>query len=424
MDTLLAKDQIYKPKLEAVREAAQRISKVVLKTPLAESFTYSKRFQANVMLKREDLQQVRSYKIRGAYNKISSLTQDQLKKGVICASAGNHAQGVAFACNKLEVNGVIYMPITTPRQKVEQTQMFGGEWVKVILKGDTYDDSFKSAMKHMDKFGLVFIHPFDDEKVIEGQATIALEILEQVDVPIDYVFAPLGGGGLLAGLSTVFKQLSPKTKIIGVEPAGAASMSTSLKEGKIVELPFIERFVDGAAVQKVGSRNFAICKENLDDMITVPEGKICQTILDLYNQDAIVVEPAGAMALSALDQYAEEIKGKNVVCMVSGSNNDITRTAEIKERALLYAGIKHYFIISFPQRAGALKEFVAKVLGPNDDITHFEYSKKHHRENGPAVVGIELSDPADFGPLVERMKKKNFYGEYLNDKPNLFQFLV
>lgn len=424
MDTLLAKDQIYKPKLKAVKEAAERISKVVLRTPLADSFTYSKRFQANVMLKREDLQQVRSYKIRGAYNKISSLSQEQLKKGVICASAGNHAQGVAFACNKLQAKGIIYMPITTPRQKVEQTQMFGGKWVEVILKGDTFDDSFKSAMKHKEKFGLIFIHPFDDEKVIEGQATIGLEILEQADAPIDYVFAPLGGGGLLAGLSSIFKHLSPKTKIIGVEPEGAASMSTSLKEGKVVELPIIERFVDGAAVQKVGSRNFAICRENLDDMITVPEGKICQTILDLYNQDAIVVEPAGAMAISALDSFAEEIKGKNVVCVVSGSNNDITRTAEIKERAMLFAGLKHYFIISFPQRAGALKEFVEKVLGPNDDITHFEYSKKHHRENGPAVVGIELNDPADFEPLVERMKKKNFYGEYLNDKPNLFQFLV
>lgn len=424
MSMLLEKDKIYKPKLEAVREAAERISKVVLKTPLADSFTYTKRYNANVMLKREDLQQVRSYKIRGAYNKIASLPADQLKKGVICASAGNHAQGVAFACNKLQAKGVIYMPITTPRQKVEQTQMFGGEWVEVILKGDTFDDSFKTAMKHKEQFGLVFIHPFDDEKVIEGQATIGLEILEQAEGPIDYVFAPLGGGGLLAGISSVFKELSPETKIIGVEPSGAPSMTSSLKEGKVVELAKIERFVDGAAVQKVGNRNFAICQENLDDMICVPEGKICQTILDLYNQDAIVVEPAGAMAISALDYYAEEIKGKNVVCIVSGSNNDITRTAEIKERALLYAGIKHYFIVSFPQRAGALKEFVAKVLGPNDDITHFEYSKKHHRENGPAVVGIELNDPADFAPLVERMKKKNFYGEYLNDKPNLFQFLV
>jgi len=424
MDTLLADKKIYKPQVEAVKEAAERISKVVVKTPLMQSFTYSNKFSANVMLKREDLQQVRSYKIRGAYNKISSLPQEQLNKGVICASAGNHAQGVAFACNKLQAKGVIYMPITTPRQKVEQTKMFGGEWVEVVLKGDTFDDSFKSSMKHADKFGLVFIHPFDDEKVIEGQATIGLEILEQASEPIDYVFAPLGGGGLLAGLSSMFKELSPSTKIFGVEPEGAASMTSSLKEGKLVELKSIERFVDGAAVQKVGSRNFEICKENLDKMITVPEGKICQTILDLYNQDAIVVEPAGAMAISALDFFAEEIKDKNVVCIVSGSNNDITRTAEIKERALLYAGLKHYFVISFPQRAGALKDFLEKVLGPKDDITHFEYSKKHHRENAPAVVGIELNERADFEPLVERMKANNFYGEYLNDKPNLFQYLV
>lgn len=424
MDTLLADKKIYKPQVEAVKEAAERISKVVVKTPLMQSFTYTNKFSANVMLKREDLQQVRSYKIRGAYNKISSLPKEQLNKGVICASAGNHAQGVAFACNKLRAKGVIYMPITTPRQKVEQTKMFGGEWVEVVLKGDTFDDSFKSSMKHADKFGLVFIHPFDDEKVIEGQATIGLEILEQANEPIDYVFAPLGGGGLLAGISSMFKELSPSTKIIGVEPEGAASMTSSLKEGKLVELKSIERFVDGAAVQKVGSRNFEICKENLDKMITVPEGKICQTILDLYNQDAIVVEPAGAMAISALDFFAEEIKGKNVVCIVSGSNNDITRTAEIKERALLYAGLKHYFVISFPQRAGALKDFLEKVLGPKDDITHFEYSKKHHRENAPAVVGIEINDPADFKPLVDRMKANNFYGEYLNDKPNLFQYLV
>lgn len=424
METLLEKDAIYKPSLEAVKEASERISKVVLKTPLAESFTYSKRFDAKVMLKREDLQQVRSYKIRGAYNKISSLPQEQLEKGVICASAGNHAQGVAFACNKLKVKGVIYMPGTTPQQKVEQTEMFGGEWVEVVLKGDTYDDSYKSAMAHMAEKGLIFIHPFDDEKVIEGQATIALEILEQSSEPIDYVFAPLGGGGLLAGISSMFKELSPNTKIIGIEPQGAPSMKTSLKEGKVVELDHIERFVDGASVQKVGTRNFAICKENLDEMITVPEGKICQTILDLYNQDAMVVEPAGAMAISALDLYAEKIKGKNVVCIVSGSNNDIIRMAEIKERALLYSGLKHYFVIVFPQRAGALKEFVAKVLGPNDDITHFEYSKKHNRSNGPAVVGIELKDPADFEPLVDRMKKKNFYGEYLNNNPNLFQFLI
>lgn len=424
MKNVLTKRKIYSPEITAVKDAAERISKVSVLTPLANSFTYSRKFDANVFLKREDLQQVRSYKIRGAYNKISSLPKEQLEKGVICASAGNHAQGVAFACNALKTKGVIYMPITTPRQKVEQTQMFGGEDVEVILKGDTFDDSYKEAITYGEKHSLVFIHPFDDEKVIEGQATIAMEILEQSKEPIDYVFAPLGGGGLLAGLSAVFKQLSPFTKIIGVEPEGAASMSCALREGKVVELTEIERFVDGAAVQKVGSRNFDLCKENLDQMITVPEGKICQTILDLYNQDAIVAEPAGAMALSALDFFAEEIRGKNVVCLISGGNNDITRTAEIKERALLYSGLKHYFIIRFPQRAGALKQFVATVLGPDDDISHFEYSKKHHRENGPAVVGIELKDPKDFEPLVKRMKEQNFYGQYLNDNPDLFQFLV
>lgn len=424
MSTLTAKDIGYRPKIDAVREAAERISKVTIKTPLSESFTYSKKYSANILLKREDLQQVRSYKIRGAYNKISSLSASELKNGVICASAGNHAQGVAYACNKLKVHGVIYMPGTTPRQKVEQTQMFGGDWVEIVLKGDTFDGSFKNAMKHAEEHELLFIHPFDDEKVIEGQATIALEILEQSDAPIDYIFAPLGGGGLLAGISSIFKQLSPNTKIIGVEPEGAPSMTTSLKEKRVVELKNIDRFVDGAAVQKVGERNFAICSGNLDKMVTVPEGKICQTILDLYNRDAIVVEPAGALALTALDTFAEEIQGKNVVCIVSGSNNDITRMAEIKERALLFAGLKHYFVISFPQRAGALKKFVAKVLGPNDDITHFEYSKKHQRENGPAVVGIELSDPKDFEPLLARMKEHKFYGQYLNNNPELFQFLI
>lgn len=424
MDTLEANHTDYKPTLEEVQKAAGRISKVSVKTPLTASITYSNKYSANIFFKREDLQQVRSYKIRGAYNKISSLSQEQLGRGVICASAGNHAQGVAFACNKLHTRGIIYMPVTTSKQKVEQTEMFGGQWVKVILSGDTFDDAYKSALVFGDENNLVFIHPFDDEKVIEGQATIALEILEQAEKPIDYIFAPLGGGGLLAGLSTIIKQLSPGTRVIGVEPEGAPSMTESFKQGKVVELDNIDRFVDGAAVQKVGSRNFKICQEYLDGMVTVPEGKICQTILDLYNKDAIVIEPAGAMSIAVLDTFAEEIKGKNVVCILSGSNNDITRTAEIKERALLYAGLMHYFIIRFPQRAGALKEFVAEILGPDDDITHFEYSKKHHKENGPAVVGIELKDPADFDKLVERMKAKNFFGQYLNDKPDLFQFLI
>ena len=422
--SLLTSEKIYSPKLAAVKQAASRIAGISVLTPLLPSHTYSRKYNSNVFLKREDLQQVRSYKIRGAFNKISSLTPEQLEKGVICASAGNHAQGVAFACNHLKVKAVIYMPVTTPKQKVEQTKMFGGSWTEVILKGDSFDDSQQQAVQHGQADDLVFIHPFDDEKVIEGQATIALEILQQAEEPIDYIFAPLGGGGLLAGLSSIFKQLSPNTKIIGIEPEGAASMTASLKAGKRVELETVDKFVDGAAVKKVGQRNFAICRENVDQVLSVPEGKVCQTILNLYNQDAIVAEPAGALALTALDFFAEEIAGKNVVCLISGGNNDITRTAEIEERALLYAGLKHYFVVRFPQRAGALKEFVEKVLGPEDDIAHFEYSKKHHRENGPAVVGIELNDPKDFDPLVQRMKAHNFFCQYLNNSPELFQFLV
>lgn len=415
---------MYRPELAAIKKAAKRISPVSRVTPLSLSSTYSRKYSANVLLKREDLQQVRSYKIRGAYNKIASLSSKQLKQGVVCASAGNHAQGVAFACNKLAAKAIIFMPVTTPRQKVEQTKMFGGEWAEVVLEGDSFDESFKQALLHGQLHDLVFIHPFDDEEVIEGQATIALEILEQSAQPVDYLFAPLGGGGLLAGLSSIFKQLSPETKIIGVEPEGAASMTSALRKGKVVELETIDKFVDGAAVQQVGFRNFRLCRENLDQVVTVPEGKVCQTILDLYNHDAIVAEPAGALALAGLDLFPDEIRNKNIVCLISGGNNDITRTAEIEERALLYSGLKHYFVVRFPQRAGALKEFAAKVLGPDDDIVHFEYSKKHHRDKGPAVVGVELKKPEDFEPLVQRMKEKNFFGHYLNNNPDLFQFLV
>ncbi|WP_440066313.1 threonine ammonia-lyase IlvA [Tenacibaculum discolor] len=416
--------ETYFPKLEAIQQAAATLQEVVAVTPLQENFNLSQQFNANVFLKREDLQQVRSYKIRGAYNKISSLTEDELVNGIVCASAGNHAQGVALACRKKEIYGTIYMPAPTPKQKVEQVKMFGGDFVDIQLIGDTFDDAYKAAKLLCDSLQKTFVHPFDDEKIIEGQATVGLEILEQSQQSIDYVFVPVGGGGLASGLSSVFKLLSPKTKIIGVEPAGAPSMKKSLEENNNIKLDSIDKFVDGAAVQQVGELTYRICRENLSDMITVPEGKVCQTILEMYNKEAIVVEPAGALTISALDFYQEELKGKNVVCVISGSNNDITRTAEIKERALLYGKLKHYFIVRFPQRAGALKEFVAEVLGENDDITFFEYSKKTNRENGPAVVGIELEKKEDLQPLIRRMKERSFYGEYLNDKPNLFEFLV
>jgi threonine dehydratase len=414
----------YFPQIVDIYAAADTIKQVTGETPLQQSIRYSKKYDANILLKREDLQRVRSYKIRGAFNKISSLTKEELKNGVVCASAGNHAQGVAFACNYLGVEGTIYMPAVTPKQKIDQTKMFGGDWIKVVLEGDTFDDSQKAARLFCDSHHKTFVHPFDDVKTIEGQATIGLELLNQSEEPIDYVFVAVGGGGLASGLCGTFQALSPKTKIIGIEPEGAPSMKTSIEKGELVELSQIDKFIDGAAVQKVGQYTFPICKDHLYKMETVPEGKVCQTILDLYNRDAIVVEPAGALTISALDDFKDEIKGKTVVCIVSGSNNDITRTAEIKERALLYGNLKHYFIIRFPQRPGALKEFVADILGPDDDITHFEYSKKSSRENAPAVVGIELKSSEDLKPLIQRMKSNNFFGDYLNNKPDLFQYLV
>jgi threonine dehydratase len=376
------------------------------------------------MLKREDLQIVRSYKIRGAYNKIRSLSQDQREKGIVCASAGNHAQGVAYSCQKLGIYGKVYMPVTTPRQKIKQVQMFGREYIQTVLFGDTYDAASTEAKKDCEENGKTFIHPFDDPLIIEGQATVALEIIQEASCAIDYVFVPIGGGGLVSGVGSYFRQLSPSTKIIGVEPAGAPSMKESLSAGHVVELDEINKFVDGAAVKRVGDIPFEICKTVVDDIVLVPEGHVCTKILDLYNRDAIVVEPAGALSMAALDYYAEEIKGKNVVCIVSGSNNDITRTEEIKERSLLFEGLKHYFIIRFPNRPGALRDFVQLVLGPHDDITHFEYTKKTNREQGPAFVGIELADKNDFDSLVHRMQDNGFEYDYVNEKPNLFQYLI
>jgi len=413
-----------KLEISKVKEAASRLSDVASLTPLTLNFNKTKEFDAKIYFKREDLQQVRSYKIRGAYNKIASLSKDELKNGVVCASAGNHAQGVAYACYKKKIKGVIFMPTPTPKQKIEQVKMFGGEFIEIILTGDTFDDAYNESNVFCEKNKMCFIPPFDDMKVIEGQATVGLELLEQSSEPIDYIFLPVGGGGLISGVSSVFKQLSPKTKIIGVEPKGAPSMTKALEEGKPIKLESINKFIDGASVQKVGVLNFEICKDKIDTMTTVPEGKVCQSILDLYNKDAVVVEPAGALSVAVLDQFREEIKGKNVVCIISGSNNDITRTEEIKELALLHAGLKHYFIIRFPQRAGALKEFISEVLGPEDDITHFEYSKKHNRNQGPAVIGIELKNADSLEGLKQRMIDRKFFGEYLNNKPDLFQYLV
>ncbi|MBL7891417.1 MAG: threonine ammonia-lyase IlvA [Bacteroidia bacterium] len=410
--------------LEKIKAARQKLKGVVTHTPLMHNLNLSGEFDAKIYLKREDLQVVRSYKIRGAYNKISSLTKEELKNGIVCASAGNHAQGVAYSCNLLAIKGVIFMPVTTPKQKIKQVKLFGKEQVSISLVGDTFDDAYKAALLYSEKHNCAFIHPFDDDEVIAGQGTVGLEILEDIKERIDYLFIPIGGGGLAAGVSSVFKNLSPGTKIIGVQPEGAPSMYEAMKAGKPVTLDSIESFVDGTAVKRSGEKTFEICKQTLDDIVLVPEGKVCTTILKLYNEEAMVVEPAGALAISALDLYKEKIKGKNVVCIVSGGNNDIVRTEEIKERSLLYEGLKHYFIIRFPQRAGALREFVVDVLGPNDNITYFEYSKKNNREVGPAVVGLELNEKASLEVLLNKMKQKHVVFEYLNDKPELFEYVT
>lgn len=410
--------------LEHVYKAEERLKNVVVKTPLAVNNNLSAIYDANISFKREDLQRVRSYKIRGAYNKMATMSQEELSKGVVCASAGNHAQGVAFACHTMKVKGTIFMPLPTPGQKLEQVKMFGGEYIDVILFGDTFDAAKDAAMRFCKDHNSVFIHPFDDPAIIEGQATTALEILEQAEGIVDYLFVPIGGGGLAAGICTVFQHLSPQTKIIGVEPAAAASMKKALEKGAPVLLEKISRFVDGAAVQQVGNLTFERCKNRLYDMALVDEGLVCETILSLYNKDAIVVEPAGALSVAALDKYKEEIQGKNVVCIISGSNNDITRMEEIKEKALLYAGLKHYFLVRFPQRPGALKTFVMDVLGPDDDITYFEYTQKNSKEKGIAVVGIALKQNKDFPPLMSKMKEYDFFVNYLNNDPSLMNLLI
>jgi threonine dehydratase len=406
-----------------INAAADVLKSVVLKTPLQFHRKLSEKFKAEVYLKREDLQVVRSYKLRGAYNLIQSLPDDQRKAGVVCASAGNHAQGVAFACKYLGIKGVIYMPAITPKQKINQVKMFGGDNIEIVLTGDTFDECQAHALEFTRQNNRVFIPPFDHLKVIEGQGTVAKEILDEVS-GLDYIFVPVGGGGLCAGVGEYFKTYSPNTKIIGVEPAGAPSMKEALKAGKPVKLDKIQRFVDGASVQKVGDLTFELCKDVLADMLLVPEGKVSSTILQLYNEDAIVAEPAGALSIAALDQYAEQIKGKKIVCVLSGGNNDIDRMQEIKERSLLYEGLKHYFIVRFAQRPGALKEFVNEILGPTDDIVRFEFIQKHNKETGPALIGIEVKSTEDFNSLIGRMDANKLNYTLINQHENLFEYLV
>lgn len=405
------------------QKAAERLKPVVNKTPLAFNHNLSQKYRCRVYLKREDLQIVRSYKLRGAYNMISSLSEEERAGGVVCASAGNHAQGFAYSCKKLGIKGVVFMPVITPQQKVKQTRMFGGDAIEIKLVGDTFDDCAFAARQFTRQHQMTFIPPFDDHRIIEGQATVAMEVLQE-QPEVDYVFVPIGGGGLCAGVGSYFKTFSPDTRIIGVEPEGAPSMQAALAAGQPVTLESIERFVDGAAVKRVGDLTFPICRDVLHRVTLVPEGKVCSAILQLYNEEALVVEPAGALSIAALDNFAGEISGKTVVCIVSGSNNDIDRMQEIKERSLQYEGLKHYFLIRFAQRPGALKEFVNHVLGPHDDITRFEYIQKHNKETGPALVGIELQSKTDYELLLSRLDKHVINYTELKKDDDLFGYLV
>ena len=414
----------YFPSVQDIESAAKTLSEILEPTPIMRNQNLSEKYGADVFLKREDLQMVRSYKIRGAYNMIRSLSPEVLKYGVVCASAGNHAQGVAFSCHKLNIMGSIYMPTTTPKQKIEQVKMFGKGNIDIVLTGDTFDAANTAAIEYAGKTGKTFIPPFDHKKIIEGQGTIGLEILHQMKEPLDYIFIPIGGGGLASGVGSFIRQVWPKTKIIGVEPAGAASMKAAVEKGEIVDLPSIDKFVDGAAVKKAGELTFQICRKVLDDIIAVPEGAVCTSIIDMYNKSAIVVEPAGALSVAALRFYADKIKGKRVGCIVSGSNNDITRTEEIREKSMLYEGLKHYFIVTFPQRSGAILSFIRDVIGPSDDLVHIQYIKKTNKEEGPALIGIEVASKEDYQALINRMKANNINYEYINENNQLFEILI
>ena len=410
--------------LKEIEKASQNLKGVAKDTPLELSQRLSKKFKANIFLKREDLQEIRSFKIRGAFNKIKNLLSKDLKNGIVCASAGNHAQGVAFSCKKLKLKGVIFMPQVTPPQKVKRVKYFGENFVEIKLEGENFDESQKKAKEYVRKKKAFFVHPFDDKLVIAGQGTIGKEIYEKLKGKLDIILVPIGGGGLISGVSIYLKEKNPNIKIYGVEPEGAASMYESLKRGKIVNLKNIDTFADGVAVKKPGKITFKICQKYVDKVLKVPEGKIAQTMIELYQNEGIVTEPAGALSTSALDFLAKEIEGKTVVSIISGGNNDLLRYPEILEKSLVWQGRKHYFLVEFAQKPGQLRKFVNNVLGPKDDIVLFEYVKKNEKEKGPVLIGIELQKREDLIPLMKRMKKFGFNFRKLKEDELLYQYLI
>lgn len=410
-----------------VEQAYEVLKRVVVRTPLDFSRYLSEKYGATVYIKRENEQRVRSFKIRGAYYAISQLSNEEKSLGVVCASAGNHAQGVAYTCQEMQIPATIFMPITTPQQKIGQVRFFGGDFVDIRLVGDTFDESAQAAQEFTKESGKTFIDPFDDENVQAGQGTVAYEIMEEAQeqtISFDQILVPVGGGGLVAGVSAFLKENAPEIKIIGVEANGARSMKAAFDKGRPIKLASIDKFADGIAVQKVGASTYEVARKHVDKLIGVDEGWISATILDLYSKLGIVAEPAGAATVAALEVIKDKIKGQTICCIISGGNNDINRMPEMEERALIYEGIKHYFVVNFPQRPGALREFVNDILGPNDDITRFEYIKRANKGTGPVLIGIALGNKEDYVQFLSRLE--DFDPQYINlhENDSLYKMLV
>jgi len=409
----------------AAQLATEQMRTLFEATPLQLNDHLSAKFDAKIFLKREDLSPVRSYKIRGAYNAMrKQRLHNPNQRQFVCASAGNHAQGVAYACSHFQNQGEIFMPVTTPGQKVEQTRAFGGENIKIRLVGDYFDQTLKAAQTHCDEIGAHFLSPFDDPDVIEGQSSVAVELLTQMAAPPDIIVLPVGGGGLSSGMLRYFKTAAPSSQFRFVEPSGGASLAAALAAGAPVNLPYVDGFVDGAAVGQIGSHTFDILKAvDPRHVISAPEDRICTTILQLLNTEGIVLEPAGALSIDVLDQLSDLIKGKSVVCVTSGGNFDFERLPEVKERALRFAGLKKYFILRMPQRPGALRDFL-NLLGPDDDITRFEYMKKSTRNFGSVLIGIETKQADGFDELQSRMLQLGFDHRDITDDVILSEFLI
>lgn len=410
-----------------ITHAHKVLKDVVVNTPLDYDHYLSEKYHAKIYLKKENMQRVRSFKLRGAYYAISQLNEEERQRGVVCASAGNHAQGVAYTCKEMKIPATIFMPITTPQQKIGQVRFFGGEFVEIKLVGDTFDASAKAALDYTKAENRTFIDPFDNDDVQAGQGTVAYEILDEAKreaIDFDAVLVPVGGGGLISGVSTYIKESQPAIEVIGVEANGARSMKAAFEAGGPVKLKEIDKFADGIAVQKVGESTYEVTQKNVQNLIGVDEGLISETIIDLYSKQGIVAEPAGAASVAALEVLSEYIKGKTICCIISGGNNDINRMPEMEERALIYDGIKHYFVVNFPQRPGALREFVNDILGPNDDITRFEYIKRASKGTGPVLIGISLADKHDYASLINRIEQFDPSFINLNGNETLYNMLV